>query len=293
MRLDAVAPTASQVGPLQKWIARLAHPLLLSQVALLLSLLAFDRPLIRGDAVAYFMWTASLGRDFDMDLSNQVERFGPLNTYMAVYNPATGHYVSVFAWGQGLLLQPAFWIARGLDQLPGFRINDDWFMSLQAYPLAYSLAGMLQVNGLTLASLAMGYLIARWCGLSRVAAAFGGLAGVWGTPLYYYSTIQPLYSHATATFAHTLAICLAIWAVKLPAESQRGWHSLLAGLAFGLATLTRWQLALSLVIFVAGFASQRRWAVDRRLGPGRLAHPVHVQLDVWGASGCPGRGRRK
>ncbi len=287
MRADALAPTASQASRFQIWIARFAHPLLLSQAVLLLSLLVFDRPLIRGDAVAYFMWTASIGRDFDMDLSNQAERFGPVNTYMAVYNPATGRYVSVFAWGTGLLLQPAFWIARGLDQLPSFRVNDDWFIALQAYPFAYSLMGMLQVNALTLASAAMVYAIARGQGVSRVAAACGGLAVVWGTPFYYYSTVQPLYAHAPATFVHTLAICLAVWAVKLPEARQRWWHSLLAGLAFGLATLTRWQLALSLVIFAVWFASQRRWQAAGFLIAGWALIAWHVPYTFNWMFGAP------
>ena len=56
-------------------------PLILLEAMLLLSLLVLDRPLIRGDAVAYFMWTASIGRDLDMNLENQAERFGELNTY--------------------------------------------------------------------------------------------------------------------------------------------------------------------------------------------------------------------
>ena len=99
---------------------------------LLLSLFIFDRPLIRGDAVAYYMWTASIGKDFDMDLANQAQGFGPLNTYMAFFNSQTGHYASVFAWGEGVILLPSFWAAQLLDRLPAMRVNDDWFISLQA-----------------------------------------------------------------------------------------------------------------------------------------------------------------
>jgi hypothetical protein len=260
-----------------------AVPLALVTAAalLLLSLALFDRPLIRGDAVAYFMWTASISRDLDMDLANQAERFGPLNTYMAFFNVETGHWASVFAWGQGLVLLPAFWAARALDQLPFMRINDAWFHDLQAYPFAYSLAGMLQVNGLTVGSLALVYAAGRRLGVPGWAAAGAGLAAVWGTPLYYYSTIQPLYSHATATFVHTLAIFLFIRAdaaLETSARKDVGppWPWLLAGAAFGLAALTRWQLALSAGLFTLLLAGRRQWRAALLLIAGFAAVAWHI-----------------
>jgi hypothetical protein len=237
----------------------ITHPLFLCEALLLLTLLLFDRPLIRGDAVAYFMWTASIGGDFDMDLQNQAERFGSLNTYMALYNPKTGRYGNAFAWGQGLIMQPAFWMARMLDRFEFMRINDEWFLSLQAYPLAYSLTAMMQVNLMTMATLAMAYDAARRVRLSRSAAAIGGLATVWGTPLYYYSTIQPVYSHATATFVHTLALYSVMRWLTSPRDHARWPVWLFTGLAFGLATLCRWQIAMSFAVVVVLLAFSRLW----------------------------------
>jgi hypothetical protein len=218
----------------------------------------FDRPLIRGDAVAYYMWTASIGEDFDMNLANQAERFGPLNTYMAFPYAPTGHYASVFAWGEGVLLLPSFWAARLLDRLPAMRVNDDWFLQLQAYPFAYSLLAMLEVNALTVVSAGVIYGAARRLQLSSGAALVAAVAGVWATPLYYYTTQQPVYAHAGASFAHTLGIGLFIWA-DTAAEQGRGWRYGLAGLALGLAALTRWQLALSALILAGLLLAQRRW----------------------------------
>lgn len=239
---------------------RAARALIVCEAVLLGSLLLFDRPLIRGDAVAYFMWTASFGKDFDMDLQNQAERFGPLNTYMALPNPRTGHYASVFAWGQGVLLLPAFWAARALDQLPFMRVNDDWFLAQQAYPFAYSLTAMVEVNLLTLVTAALAYGMARRFDASPVAAAVAGLATVWGTPLYYYTTIQPLYSHASATFTHTLALFLFFRALCSASAQTSRWSWLLTGLAFGLAALTRWQLAASFAVAACVLIFRREWA---------------------------------
>jgi hypothetical protein len=238
---------------------RFHRALVICEVVLLASLLLFDRPLIRGDAVAYFMWTASLGKDFDMDLQNQAGRFGALNTYMAQFNPHTGRYATAFAWGTGIILLPAFWTARVLDKLPFMRINDEWFLSLQAYPFAYSLAAMLQVNLLTMITVALGYGSARCLNLSRWASALGSLAVAWGTPLYFYSAIQPLYAHASATFAHTLAAFLFIRASVTPSAKVRWWHWLAAGLVLGLAALARWQLWLTWLIFAALLLARRQW----------------------------------
>jgi len=239
---------ASNVNPAsaQKGRPRGVLYLVVAEVVLALLMLALDRPLIRGDALAYFVWTASIGADFDMDLENQAAYLGELNTYMAIRDPRTGAYGNAFAWGQGIVLQPAFQIARLLDRWPAMRVNDDWFYALQRYPYAYSLTAMLQVNIMTMASLGLAYASTRRLGVAALPAAWAGLAAVLGTPLLYYSTIQPLYAHATATFVHTGALALFIFNLtskhRLPA-----WRWVLSGLLFGLATLVRWQLALSVI----------------------------------------------
>ena len=261
---------------------------------LLLSLFVFDRPLIRGDAVAYYMWTASIGTDFDMNLANQAEHFGPLNTYMAFLYAPTGHYASVFAWGEGIILLPSFWAAQLLDRLPAMRVNDDWFLQLQAYPFAYSLLAMLEVNGLTVISAGVIYGAARRLELSGRAALVAALAAVWATPLYYYTTMQPVYAHAGATFAHTLGIGLFIWAdtaadapVYITRGWSRGWRYGLAGLALGLAALTRWQLALSALILAALLLVQRRWRPAGWLLAGFAAIAWHIPYTLNWMFGSP------
>jgi hypothetical protein len=54
-------------------------PLLFVLGLILLSLVALDRPLIRGDGLAYYMWLDSIAGDGDMDLSNQADRFAHVN----------------------------------------------------------------------------------------------------------------------------------------------------------------------------------------------------------------------
>lgn len=269
----------------QWWRPQSVWVLLAAEVVLLASLLLFDRPLIRGDAVAYFMWAASFGKDFDMDLTNQAEHFGTLNTYMAQFNPNTQRYVSVFPWGPGLVLLPAFWSARLVDKLPAMRINDEWFLSLQAYPLAYSLTAMLEVNLLVMATLALAYGMARKLSAPPVASALGALAAVWGTPLYFYASVQPVYSHAAASFAHTLALGLFVWAYVN--QDKRWWPWLITGLAFGLAALTRWQLLASVGIVALLLVIQRQWRALAGLGLGAALLLWHIPYTFNWMFGSP------
>jgi len=253
-------------------------------------MLVLDRPLIRGDAVAYFMWTASIGQDFDMDLENQAAHFGELNTYMALRDPRTGRYGNAFAWGMGIVLQPAFQAARLLDQLPAMRVNDDWFYAWQRYPYAYSLLAMLQVNVMTMVSLALVYALACQLGVAPMAAAWAGLMTAWGTPLLYYTTVQPLYSHATATFVHTVALVSFLLAVR--SSRSLWWKWLLIGLAFGLATLVRWQLALSavpcgIVLFYRAIKRKLPWSAPLTYSLGFAALVWHIPYTFNWMFGSP------
>ena len=64
----------------RQWWWQRHWPLVGGLALLLASLMIFDRPLIRGDAVAYYMWTASSGKDFDKDMAKQEQRLGTRNT---------------------------------------------------------------------------------------------------------------------------------------------------------------------------------------------------------------------
>lgn len=210
-------------------------------------MIGLDRPLIRGDGLAYFMWSATLVEDGDMDLANQAAAFGELNQYQATWNPATGRFGNAFAWGQGIVLAPAFVAARFVDQFPFMRVEDDWFGQLQRYPYAYSLLAMLEVNALTMVSLALTYLLLTRLGVVPLIAALSALAAAVGTPLLYYASIQPIHSHATATFVHTLAIFLFYEAVT---RRTPWWGWIGVGAVAGLAFLTRWQLLPTYVILL-------------------------------------------
>ena len=65
----------------------------------LATMIFFDRPLIRGDGVAYLAWLDTIALDLDIDLGNQVERLAPVNTYQVVWNDTTERWVIIFPFG--------------------------------------------------------------------------------------------------------------------------------------------------------------------------------------------------
>jgi hypothetical protein len=223
-----------------------AEPALWVAFVVLIGLfVALDRPLAVGDGLAYLIWLDSIALDGDLDLSNQAEKFAAVNTYHIYHNPHTGRWASAFPLGIAILLTPFYWLGALLDKLPAFRVNDAHFLGIQGVPYAYTLCAMLGVNLYALLTAALGYRLARRF-LGPWAAAAAVLATFVGTPLLFYSTVDPINSHIAGAFAATLV--LSLW---LPARKRAGaasWRDALpwlwVGLTVGLTALGRWQIAL-------------------------------------------------
>jgi hypothetical protein len=186
-----------------------------------------DRPLARGDGLAYFIWLDSIAGDGDMDLSNQAQIFAHLNDYQIQWNEQTHKYISVFPYGSALLLAPAYWLGSLMDRIGWFSVNPEHFINHQGRPLPYSLFPMFAVNIYALGAIALAYLCARMY-VPALPAAVSALFLFLGTPMLYYSSIEPFFSHV-------------------------------AGIAGGMATLTRWQVALTILPFIFLFLRRRAW----------------------------------
>ena len=248
-----------------------AEPALWAVLGVLLALFAvLDRPLAVGDGLAYLIWLDSIALDGDLDLSNQAEKFGAVNTYHIYRNPNTGRWASAFPLGVAILLTPFYWLGALLDKLPAFRINDAHFLGIQGVPYAYTLCAMLGANVYALITAALGYRMIRRF-ISPWAAAAAALAVFAGTPLLFYSTVDPINSHIAGAFAATLV--LSLW---LPARgrlrrptpcggtvSAATWRQALpwlwVGLAVGLTALSRWQIALIAAPIGVELLARRRW----------------------------------
>jgi len=257
----------------------LGSPLIIVAI-LLVSFLALDRPLIRSDGLAYFMWLQSVARDHDLDLENQVAQFGELNSYQVFFNEETGEYASVFPYGSAFLYLPTYWLASAADRLPLFHINDAYFLQHQGATFPYSFFLMLGTNLFTLLAAVLAYFSAVKLS-SPGASLLSSVALFLSTPLIYYATIEPYMSHACGT----LLIALVIYILVRYRQRNPAWFFM--GLILGMAFLVRWQLALCAIPVGLLALSTGQWRKLLLLGTGFLVLGWHLPFTWWRMYGSP------
>jgi len=254
-------------------------PLLLVAVPLV-CFVALDRPLIRSDGLAYFMWLHSLARDQDLDLENQAEQFAALNSYQVFFNEETGQYASVFPYGSAFLYLPSYWMASAANRLPMFHINDSYFMQHQGATFPYGFFLMLGTNLFALLAVVLAFFSAA--GLSsRGAALLSSLALFLGTPLLYYATIEPYMSHVPGT----LLTALIVYILVRHRQHAASWF--FVGLLLGMALLVRWQLALYAIPIGLLALAKGQWRKLLLLSVGFLLLAWHLPYSWWRMFGSP------
>jgi hypothetical protein len=235
---------------------------------LLLVLFVLTLPLVtlkvRGaDEIQYFSHLRSLLFDRDLDFGNEYARFhaddpeglaGFKATFLDKREPLTGRHINFAPVGSALLWSPFYLLAHagvGLARALGAEVAADGFsrpyLAAVGYASAlYALLGLLLIHdGLVRAG-----------GFADRDAALA-LSALWlGTPLLYYVTLAPAFSHACSLFAIALVIWLWLRLRVQPAAGAAGWAWL--GAAVGLCGLVREQDALILVVPAADLA-WRAW----------------------------------
>lgn len=209
---------------------------------------------VRGaDEIQYFAQLRSLVLDRDLDFANEYQHFydqdpqglaGFKATFLDKREPRTGRHINFGPIGSAVLWSPFYLLAHGgvgLFRALGATVPADGFakpyVAAVAYGSAlYGLLGLLLIHdGLVRAG-----------GFADRDAALA-LAGLWlGTPLLYYVTLAPAFSHACSLFAIALFVWLWLRVRARPEAGASAWAVL--GLAGGLAGLVREQDALILVL---------------------------------------------
>jgi len=257
-------------------------------LVVLAACIVLDRPLVRGDGLAYFMWLDSLARDFDLDLSNQASQFAHVNTYHVFLYAKTGRYASVFPFGSSLLLVPFYWVSRVANRLPWFHVNDAYFLQHQGATFPFSFFPMVGTNLYAVAAVILAYLSARRFASQRASLA-AALALFFGTPLWYYSTIEPFSSHVAGSSTLSLLTYLLVrWWTRRPSETVPAGRLWLAmGIVAGLAAVVRWQLALVALPLAVYLLWHKRWSFLARFAAGFVAVAWLVPYSWWRMFGSP------
>jgi len=233
----------------------------------IITMLRFDRPLIRGDGVAYLAWVDTFVRDQDLDLTNQYQRFQAVNSYQITWDNDTQRFVNIFPFGVAFLQAPFYALGGALKEA-GLNQNPDYFIQMQGVEQAYSLCLMLGANLMALIAIGLAWFVARHFtdGWTAAVLTWGMFLG---TPFLYYSTVSPLNSHNPGAFLTTCMIYLLLklaGAFRQPSAQEAeqfrepplvGW--IVLGAVAGLMVLVRWQLLLVAASAWGLLAWERRW----------------------------------
>ena len=207
-------------------------------------------PKIRGaDEIQYFSHLRSLAFDRDVDFENEYRWFvahdpqglaGFRETFLERREAATGRPINFTPIGCALLWSPFYALAHvGVlgGRALGSSVPADGFSRPYQAAACYGSA----VYGF------VGLLLLHDVLKRRFAepAASWATAGVWlASPLLYYMSLAPGFSHANSVFA----VALVLWLSLRARKSGRLSDWALAGLAGGLCGLIREQDALFLLI---------------------------------------------
>lgn len=223
--------------------------------------LAATGSLMSGDGVYHFAHLHSLVVDRDLDPVNEIAHFrdvrsgltgGPKLGDDTPRNPRTGELVNKYPIGLALLTAPAYVTAYVLcSGAAAAGIPAD----VSGYGPIYQLAAGLMVAAYAVFGL--------WC-CQRAAISGGAVTGADGwtatllvagaTPWLFYTTAEPLFSHALS--ASIAAALVWQWLRARGSDDATPW-ALAGGLA-GLAAITRYQDATLLLLPLADLALATR-----------------------------------
>ena len=218
-------------------------------------------PGIRGaDEIEYFSYLRSVVFDRDLDFGNEYRHFhsedpeglqGFKGTFLDLREPRTGRHINFAPLGSALLWSPLYLLAHAgvlAARALGAEVLADgysWpYLAAVCYGSAlYGFAGLLLTHGLL-----------RRQGLPEPGASWS-VAALWlATPVLYYLTLAPAFSHACALFLVSLLLWLSFRMRGLGRLDE--WA--LIGAVGGLAGLVREQDALFLVVPALRLAAEAR-----------------------------------
>ena len=237
-------------------------------IACAATLLLHDRPLVRGDGLAYLVWLDSMALDGDIDLSNQFHKFSAVIDYQIIYYDKTGRYANAFPYGAALLQLPFYLLGDFFYQRGWWTQNPAYFLQMQGAAQSYSLWLMIGANLMTMAAVLIAWRLGRRL-TDNATAAIAAYAFMIGTPLLYYSATTPLNSHNPGAFLCTCALwllfhCLGSFrplseASQPPSRPTKPLLWMLLGICAGLMAQTRYQLILIALPAWALLAWRRQW----------------------------------
>jgi hypothetical protein len=205
-----------------------------------------QRSALRGyDNTFNYLWLRSAMVDGDWDFKNDL---AACDTLLPEYRASalglpptkTGRIPNKYGIGWAVTATPFYLVADGV--VAGGRALGVWSLPRDGWNPVYQVC--IQLGQIALAILALwlaAQTIAAWLAVDRFIAGVAVVL-VWvASPLLYYQTVDVSMSHGAAFFAVASMAWSLVQAGRRPAAN---WTWLLAGLGWGLAATTRFQLGL-------------------------------------------------
>jgi hypothetical protein len=236
-------------------------------LAALLLTLPLVTPKIRGaDEIEYFSYLRSAVFDHDLEFGNEYEHFyardprglaGFKATFLDLRERATGRHINFASLGSALLWSPFYLLAHaavlaaralGAD-VPADGFARPYVVAVGYASWAYAMAGLVLVYR----------ALVDFGAFDETAAAWTTAALLWATPLLYYVTLAPAFSHAVSFFV----IALLVWlTLRFRRDGFTAGRAAGLGAVAGLAALVREQDGLlivvpALVIAIDGWRARR------------------------------------
>lgn len=223
-------------------------------LAVFLLTLPLVTPRIRGaDEIEYFSYLRSIVFDHDLEFGNEYQHFydrdpqglaGFKATFLDQREKDTGYHLNFGPLGSALLWSPLYLATHAgvlLARALGATVAADGF----SWPYQAAACYASAVCGF-LGLLLVRHALLRFGRVGDAAATLTTLALWLGTPVVYYMTLAPGFSHAASLLAVTLTLWLWLRAREKGERARlRDW--VLIGLAGGVAGLVREQDALFLL----------------------------------------------
>jgi hypothetical protein len=229
---------------------------LAGRVALLVTFvvtLPLVTPRLRGaDEIEYFAYLHSVVFDRDLEFGNEYQYFynrdpEGLRLFKETFldkRERTGCHLNFGPIGSALLWSPFYLLAHAgvlLARAGGASIPADGlsrpYEAAACYASAlYGLAGLLLIH----------HALRRFAATKELVATLSVLTLWLGTPVVYYMTVAPGFSHACSLFA--VALLLSLWLRAREEEARAAGRWLLVGAAGGLAGMVREQDVFFLVV---------------------------------------------
>lgn len=244
-------------------------PRLVLVLAFVLSLPLVSTRIRGADEIQYFSYLRSMVFDRDLEFGNEYAYFyaqdpeglgGFRQTFLELREPATGRHINFGPLGSALLWSPFYLVAHDavlLARALGAAVPADGYSWPYVAAVSYASA-FLGFLGILLCY----ETLVRWGRISPRAALLAVLALWFATPVFYYVTVAPAFSHASSLFAVALVVALSLRAYDKSRPRLFDWVA--CGAAAGLAALVREQDGLFLVLPL-GLLAVHSWRErDRR-----------------------------